>query len=79
MTSTLLEGYYLKDAKGNTVLEMPTCPSAGYDTYSDTYQATQNPDSFSFGCRGNNHGTVNHPWYNAEIGLLNHCEVTPQL
>ena len=68
----LIEGNYLK--------LIPTCPSAGYATYTD-YRYSQKPDSFSFSCVGNNHArhyqgfstsSDNFPQYNAEFGLLDH-------
>ncbi|MFN8609390.1 MAG: hypothetical protein U0931_17765 [Vulcanimicrobiota bacterium] len=52
---------------------IPTCPAAGKDTYTETYQVTIVPDSFSFYCRGHNHGTAapeDYPAYNAMTGLL---------
>ena len=77
-------GKYPPDLKrlirGNYLKLIPTCPSAGYATYTD-YQYTQNPDSFSFTCVGNNHAkaytgfsasSTNYPQYNAEYGLLDH-------
>ncbi|MBS2034733.1 hypothetical protein JST97_07090 [bacterium] len=55
--------------------QIPTCPAASTDTYSETYQMRATPDGFSFYCRGNHHGTLapeNYPAYNAETGLIDH-------
>ncbi|MBS2036510.1 hypothetical protein JST97_16075 [bacterium] len=59
---------------------LPTCPSAGKITYTN-YIVTQNPDSFSFACVGDNHAQAyssfhkpsrNFPRYNAVDGLIDH-------
>lgn len=70
-------GRYPTDLKplitGNYLRMIPTCPAAGKDTYTETYQVQNTPDLFSFYCRGNHHGTLapeNHPAYNAEMGLV---------
>ncbi len=69
----LLHGNYLK--------VIPTCPAAGEDTYSPTYQVSARPDMFSFCCRGNNHAKAysgftsdphNYPQYSAKEGLIDH-------
>jgi hypothetical protein len=77
MYSTDNSGHYPNDLKalvgGNYLRTIPTCPAAGKDTYSETYQVQVSPDLYSFCCRGNNHGTLapeNHPAYSAVEGLL---------
>ena len=35
---------------------IPTCPTAGFDTYSASYQCCRQPEEFSLGCRGRRHG-----------------------
>ncbi|MBT9585694.1 prepilin-type N-terminal cleavage/methylation domain-containing protein [bacterium] len=66
---------------GNYLKLIPTCPSAGSNTYSATYTVAQTPDGFSYNCAGNNHGKAytgftgtanNYPQYDAEQGLLDH-------
>lgn len=61
----LLVGEYLK--------MLPTCPSAGRDTYSETYQVNSQPDNYSFCCRGNHHRSAgipaDYPRYNGMEGL----------
>lgn len=66
---------------GSYLKTIPTCPAAGSDTYTASYGRTQTPDSFSFYCKGNNHGKAytgfssasdNYPQYSAEQGLLDH-------
>lgn len=48
---------------------IPTCPAAGYETYSASYQSTMTPDSFTLYCQGYHHGSV-RLMYTAEKGLL---------
>lgn len=71
--SVLTQGNYLKT--------IPTCASAGKDTYSDTFQMQLNPDNFTYCCGGNNHAKAysgfngkpdNFPQYSAEQGLVDH-------
>jgi len=53
---------------------IPTCPSAGEDTYSKTYKSGQNPDRYEFHCSGSNHTNAgippNYPQYNSVKGLV---------
>lgn len=50
---------------------IPTCPTAGKDSYSATYKAQANPDFFAVACGGHNHGTPDDfPQYNANEGLI---------
>ncbi len=78
MWSTDHEGRYpsrLSElTEGGQYLRMiPTCPAAGIDTYSSTYQAGQDPDQYQVGCSGHNHGGVDagpgYPQYNSVSGL----------
>ena len=51
---------------------VPTCPVAGKDTYSETYQWHSMPDRFTFHCQGSHHSKVtpeNYPKYSSEMGL----------
>lgn len=79
MYATDYSGAYPADLKplvtGPYLRLIPTCPAAGKDTYSETYQVRSSPDSFSFYCSGHNHGTLvpaGFPQYNAETGLNDH-------
>ena len=70
-------GRYPGDLKplmsGNYLRSIPTCPAAGKDTYSESYQVHATPDMFSFYCSGHNHGDLlpaGYPQYNAEMGLI---------
>ena len=67
--------------QGNYLKVIPTCPSAGSETYSGSYRIHTNPDRFSFLCQGNNHPKAytgfsppfdNFPQYTSEIGLNDH-------
>lgn len=49
-------------------LKIPTCPAAGYDTYSASYQSTVTPDTFTLSCQGYHHGALQLS-YTAEEGL----------
>ncbi|MBT9585126.1 DUF3352 domain-containing protein [bacterium] len=78
MYSTDNGGAYPTDLKplitGNYLRHIPTCPAAGQDTYTQTYQMTAKPDVYSFYCTGEHHkgaGTpAGYPQYNAEQGLI---------
>lgn len=41
---------------GDFMKALPTCPAAGFENYSSTYQSATEPDNFTFGCRGRHHG-----------------------
>ncbi|MHB2017150.1 MAG: hypothetical protein ACYCW6_09420 [Candidatus Xenobia bacterium] len=60
---------------------IPTCPSAGQDTYSASYRAHSSPDGYTFACSGNNHNGAGvapgYPQYNSAQGLIQGPEVTP--
>ncbi|MBT9583846.1 hypothetical protein IV102_10910 [bacterium] len=67
--------------RGNYLRKIPTCPTAGRDTYSQSYRISVNPDSFSYYCTGNNHAkaysgfradSTNYPKYDAEQGIIDH-------
>ena len=77
MYATDYAGKYPSDLKplttGNYLRLIPTCPAAGKDTYSESYQMQSSPDLFSFYCSGHNHGTLlpaDYPRYTAEMGLI---------
>jgi len=52
---------------------IPTCASAGRDTYSESYTVRQNPDVYTFYCKGSYHIKIyqcaNFPQYDAIEGL----------
>ena len=54
--------------------QLPTCPAAGYDTYSGGYMSRITPDSYVVYCSGHNHGDVgeppNLPAYSSRQGLV---------
>ena len=43
------------------IIMIPTCPSAGFDTYSESYKGHIMPDSYTFFCTGANHVELNVP------------------
>lgn len=53
---------------------MPTCGSAGKDTYLQSYQFNLQPDAYTFYCSGHNHSNAgvgpNFPQYNSTMGLI---------
>ncbi|MGV8120093.1 MAG: protein kinase [Candidatus Xenobiia bacterium LiM19] len=52
---------------------IPTCASAGSDTYSESYTFRQNPDVYTIYCKGSHHSDIyhcsNYPQYDAIEGL----------
>lgn len=64
----------LGDVRPDYLRQIPTCPSAKADTYSETYQVSTKPDSFTFYCRGHHHQKAglgpNLPSYSTETGLV---------
>jgi len=65
---------------GNYLRNIPTCPAAGRDTYTD-YMTFRRRTNFRFSCVGNNHAKAysgfpgsceNLPAYDAETGLKDH-------
>lgn len=40
---------------------IPSCPSAGFDTYSESFRSSSNPDAYTFYCTGANHWELNIP------------------
>lgn len=64
--SFLVSGRYLKT--------IPTCPSAGTDTYSRSYIRLSDPDNFALCCAGNHHApsmiAPNNPAYSADQGVI---------
>ncbi len=77
MYSTDYSGYYPKDLKplisGQYLRQIPTCPAAQADTYSQSYEVATQPDMFSFCCKGEHHRgagiPADYPRYNAMEGL----------
>ena len=76
MYSTDNEGHYpasLTQLTPDYLRIIPTCPAAEKQTYVDSYQVSQNPDAYSFYCKGDNHSIVgvpeNYPSYNSTEGL----------
>lgn len=64
---------------GNTATQaylkqIPLCPSAGQNTYSEKYTSIMNPDNYSLYCEGSNHTAAgmpaDYPKFNAEMGLI---------
>ena len=57
----------------NYLKTIPTCPTAGSDTYSGSYAFTILPDAFEVFCQGSFHSgftDVNYPRFNAAQGLV---------
>lgn len=59
----------------NYLKTIPTCPSAGKDTYSRSYRVHHEPEHYTVVCRGcYHHGasidTPNYPQYTAVQGLI---------
>jgi hypothetical protein len=79
MFSTDNEGRYpssLKELAPNYLKQIPTCASAGKDTYSNSYSMSFDPDNYTFFCSGANHLRTEHnvppnyPQYNSREGLI---------
>ena len=67
--------------EGNYLKSLPTCPSAGKDTYSSNYRVHTLPARYTFYCEGLHHSKAftgfpgkkdNFPQYSAEGGLVDH-------
>ncbi|MGE0492296.1 MAG: DUF3352 domain-containing protein [Vulcanimicrobiota bacterium] len=74
MYSTDYSGRYPQDLNTltpNYLRMIPTCPSAGEDTYSQSYQMATDPDMYTFFCSGHHHQELppNRPLYNGMTGL----------
>ncbi|MCA9796795.1 MAG: hypothetical protein KC910_33525, partial [Candidatus Eremiobacteraeota bacterium] len=56
----------------NYLKTIPTCPEAGKDTYSASYQVGTYPDSYRFACEGKHHSEVasEDPYYTSDQGLI---------
>lgn len=58
----------------NYLKTVPTCPSAGSDTYSPTFRRARGPDVYTFVCAGQNHTgagvTGDYPQYSSVQGLI---------
>jgi hypothetical protein len=74
-------GHLANLTAGNYLKVIPTCPAAGKDTYSISYQVASEPAAFSFACTGDNHSKSyvgysrpghNYPRYNSWTGLESH-------
>ena len=81
MYSTDFQGHYpptLAQLTPSYIKTIPTCPSAGVETYSATYEVQLGdkkvPDHFTIFCKGHNHERANvpadYPQYNAIQGLI---------
>lgn len=77
MYSTDAGGRYPTTLTGLTpdyLKTIPTCPSAGADTYTVGYSEASNPDAYTVTCEGTNHQAVDasagYPQYNSEQGLI---------
>lgn len=63
----------LSDLTPNYLKSIPTCPSAGADTYSGAFVSTTDPDEFEVFCQGTNHGgftDTDYPRFDPEVGLI---------
>jgi len=74
MYSTDNSGCYpiaLRQVVPTYLQEIPTCPSAGRDTYSAGYASFSKPDEYTVVCRGENHPTLglgpNYPRYGSPM------------
>ncbi len=79
MYATDNDGRYpsgLSQLTPNYLNVLPTCPSAGADSYSSSFTSSSNPDAYTIFCSGNNHtaagDNVNFPEYNSSGGLVEH-------
>jgi len=80
MYSTDHSGHYPEGSSALSLLTpdylkiIPTCASAGTDTYTNAYSGATNPDAYTFYCSGTNHSAVgvsaNFPQYNSTRGLI---------
>ena len=77
MYSTDASGRYPKTLGGltpNYLKTIPTCPSAGANTYTGSFTVTSNPDAYTVVCVGSNHTAVdaqgNYPQYDSVQGLI---------
>lgn len=69
------QGHYptrLSQLTPNYLKTVPTCPAAGADSYSATYQRALKPDGFRLHCGGENHTPwpANTPAYTSGQGLV---------
>lgn len=66
----------LSQVAPNYLRIMPTCPAAGKDTYSATFQSAANPDAYTVFCSGSHHVDAqyspNYPQYTSTMGLREH-------
>jgi len=54
---------------------VPTCPSTGQDTYTNSYSQASAPDAFTMYCKGTNHkgagiSNADYPQYTSAAGLI---------
>ena len=64
----------LEQLTPNYLRLIPTCPSAGRDTYTQGFQSAASPDGYTVVCTGNHHRAVNqgdnYPQYTSTQGLI---------
>lgn len=77
MYSTDFSGRYATSAgllTPNYLKTIPTCPSAGSDTYTGGFTSASNPDLYTVACTGANHTgagvTGDYPQYTSVQGLI---------
>jgi len=77
MYSTDNSGHYptaLGQLTPNYLKIIPTCASAGSDTYSAKFTSSSNPDAYTVECSGTNHTAAsmnaNYPQYTSTQGLI---------
>ena len=69
----------LTDLSPKYLKTIPTCPAAGYDTYSEGYQWGTDPACYTFCCKGHHHKKItvppdkplppDYPHFNSTTGL----------
>jgi hypothetical protein len=52
---------HLGDLKGDFLQEIPNCPSAGEDTYSEGYEVSADHNHYTLSCHGSHHGLSDQP------------------
>ncbi len=71
----ILNGAFQANLTPNYLKTIPTCPSAGSDTYTNVYTSASIPDAYTIWCSGTNHTGAsitqpNYPQYTAVQGLI---------
>jgi len=63
----------LTDIVPNYFNAIPTCPSAGTDTYTASYQVSNPDNTFTIFCKGSNHlqtgKAADQPWVHSDEGV----------